>query len=336
MPAVPMLWGQLDEARAQSELDHLGGAALATDWGARLLSDRSALYDPLSYHAGSVWPLFTGWASQAAYRYGRPAVGYQALMANALLTFEGALGSVTELLSGDRAAPFGRSSHHQIWSQAMVVAPLLRGLFGIEASDAGRTLTFAPQLPPDWPTAEVRNVMVGASLCDLVLQRSRGRLSVEASCRETGPRLVVAPAFPLDARIRSVDAQGRTLVPELSRQGDVQRARVTLEGGWQRASIAFELDEGAEAFVPAVPAAAGARSRGLRLLRSRAESSELHLVVEGLPDGAGTLLVRAPRRPGDAEGVRVSAAGEDIWRLDVAFDGSPGTYVRREVRLPWQ
>ena len=51
----------------------------------RLLSDRSALYDPLSYHYGSVWPLFTGWTSMAAYRYGRPHVGYQALMANALL-----------------------------------------------------------------------------------------------------------------------------------------------------------------------------------------------------------------------------------------------------------
>ena len=45
----------------------------------RLLSDRSELYDPLSYHYGSVWPLFTGWASMAAYRYGRPHVGYQAL-----------------------------------------------------------------------------------------------------------------------------------------------------------------------------------------------------------------------------------------------------------------
>ena len=30
-------------------------AAMATDWGHRLLSDRSELYDPLSYHYGSVW-----------------------------------------------------------------------------------------------------------------------------------------------------------------------------------------------------------------------------------------------------------------------------------------
>ena len=83
MPAVPLAFGLLEDGRAQSQLDHLGAGALATDWGARLLADTSPLYDPLSYHHGSVWPLFTGWASLAAYRYGRPHVGYQHLRANA-------------------------------------------------------------------------------------------------------------------------------------------------------------------------------------------------------------------------------------------------------------
>ncbi len=100
LAAVPLWWHVLDPARADSEIDHLGAAEMAADWGQRLISERSALYDPLSYHYGSVWPLFTGWASVAAYRYGRPAVGYQALMANALLTYPWALGSVTELLPG--------------------------------------------------------------------------------------------------------------------------------------------------------------------------------------------------------------------------------------------
>ena len=72
MPSVPMWWGELDDTRAQSQLDHLGASALASDWGTRLLSQASELYDPLSYHHGSVWPLFTGWTAMAAYRYGRP------------------------------------------------------------------------------------------------------------------------------------------------------------------------------------------------------------------------------------------------------------------------
>ena len=137
LPAVPLWWRTLDERRAQLQIDRLGSGALATDWGARLLSNRSELYDPLSYHYGSVWPLFTGWAAVGAYQHGRPHVGYQALMANALLTYSGALGYVTELLSGDFNAAFGRSSHHQIWSEAMVVTPVVRGLLGVSISRAG-------------------------------------------------------------------------------------------------------------------------------------------------------------------------------------------------------
>src|SRR5262249_39304610 len=142
---------------------------LASDWGTRLLSARSELYDPLSYHNGSVWPLFTGWAAMAAYRHGRPQVGWQAAMANALLTESGALGYVTELLSGGVNAPFSPSSHHQFWSGAMVVPPLVRGLLGLEASDAGRALRFAPQLPADWDHVSLTQVAVGQARYDLSL-----------------------------------------------------------------------------------------------------------------------------------------------------------------------
>ena len=108
-----------------------------------------------------MWPLFTGWASVAAYAYGRPHVGYQALIANASLTFANALGYVTELLSGEFNAPFGRSSHHQVWSEAMVVSATLRGLLGLEVSDGGKILRFAPQLPITWSSVAVSNVAAG-------------------------------------------------------------------------------------------------------------------------------------------------------------------------------
>ncbi|HTG13673.1 MAG TPA: GH116 family glycosyl hydrolase, partial [Blastocatellia bacterium] len=209
LPAVPLWWRTLDDERAQSEIDHFGSGAIATDWGARIISNRSLLYDPLSYHYGSVWPLFTGWASMGAYRYGRPHVGYQALMASALLTYSGALGYVTELLSGDFNAAFGRSSHHQVWSEAMVVTPLMRGLLGIEVSEGGRRLSFAPQLPANWDRVRARSVAVGDARYDLMLERTTGRETIKVERRvqvnaASAARVTVAPAFPLDARIRSV------------------------------------------------------------------------------------------------------------------------------------
>ena len=161
LPAVPLWFEVLEDERAQEQIDHLGSARLATDWGARIISDDSRLYDPISYHSGSVWPLFTGWASVGAYRYGRPSVGLRALMSNVLLRRQWALGYVTELLSGDFNAPFGRSSHHQVWSEAMTVTPLLRGLLGLEVSNLGETVSFTPQLPADWSVVEVRRLRAG-------------------------------------------------------------------------------------------------------------------------------------------------------------------------------
>jgi hypothetical protein len=340
LPAVPLWWRTLlDEDRAQLQVDHLGSAALATDWGTRLLSNASRLYDPLSYHYGSVWPLFTGWGSMAAYRHGRPHVGYQALMANALLTEPGALGYVTELLSGDFNAPFGRSSHHQIWSEAMVITPLLRGLLGIEARDGGRVLELAPQLPADWDRVEVTNVPAGNARFDVSLTRASGRFTVLVEPRrdsaglEGAVRVLLAPAFPLDAKVRTVSANGRALPFAMRAEGDVQRAEATLDGVSGRTEVVFEVEDGTEVGWRVDMPEPGATSQGLRVLRARAEAGALKLVLEGLAGRTYALRVRTPRQPAGVAGVRVTRAGRD-WELSVGFEGAADTYVRRTLTVP--
>jgi glycogen debranching enzyme len=357
--AVPLWWRTLEPSRAQSELDHIGSADMAADWGQRLISEKSELYDPLSYHYGSVWPLFTGWASMAGYQYGRPEVGYRALMANALLTYQGALGWVTELLSGRFNAPFGRSSHHQVWSEAMVVTPLVRGLFGLEVGDAGRRLTFAPQLPADWDRAAVRRVAVGASRVDLAVERGRGRMTITATvdgrmgsggAAATGggmatggggapapaPALVVRPAFPLDARVRSVTVDGAEAPFRVAPEGDVQRAEVSVGGSASTdamRTIVFTYDEGTDTFARVDLPDPGSPSEGLRILRSRVEGGALQLVVEGVAGRQYTIGVRTPRRVGGVAGVTVTptARGADLL---VSFEGPPEQYVRRALTLP--
>lgn len=344
LPAVPMWWGLLDGERAQLQVDRLGSATLATDWGARLLSRESRLYDPLSYHHGSVWPLFTGWSAMAAYRYGRAQVGYQALMANALLTEPGALGYVTELLSGDFNAPFGRSSHHQIWSEAMVVAPLLRGLFGVEALDGGRVLRFAPQVPADWPRAALRGVTVGASRYDVLFERAAtpggGRVTLSVA-RRAGPpaALEVAPALPLDARLRRVTVGGRELKPRVTRVGDVQRVelRVEPDAATAEARIAVEYDGGTDVSVALATPETGAASLSLRLLRARAEGGALRLVAEGLGGRSYALRVHTPRRltagTPAPQGVALERSGPREYELTLTFTGPAQTYQRRDVTL---
>jgi glycogen debranching enzyme len=346
LPAVPLWWRTLDERRAQQEIDRLGSGALATDWGARLLSARSGLYDPLSYHYGSVWPLFTGWAAMAAYQYGRPHVGYQAVTANALLTYDGALGYVTELLSGDFNAPFGRSSHHQIWSEAMVVTPLVRGLLGVHTARAGTVLHFAPQLPADWDRVSLNNVAAGTGRYDLKLERGGGRMTITLDGRPgaaparapASPGLhefVVAPAFPLDAVVQSASVNGRPAPIEVTRRGDVQQARLTIKAPPAHTTIAFRYVEGSDVYAQPLAPAPGAENGGLRILRSTAARDRLRLLLEGRGGRRYRLVVRTPHRIDTAPGVTVTQQRAADVELEIAFEGPATEYVRREIVIPF-
>jgi glycogen debranching enzyme len=339
MPAVPLWFGVLEDERAQSELDHLGGGHVASDWGARIITDESRLYDPLSYHSGSVWPLFTGWASMGAYRYGRPHVGLQALMSNVLLWRQNALGYVTELLSGDFNAPFGRSSHHQVWSEAMTVTPLLRGMLGVEVEDSGKTVRFEPQLPADWNSIEVRRVSTRANTLDFSLTRGGGLMTIKIrsdSPTDHAPasvNVIIAPAFPLDARVRSIKADGRALNFNSERVGDVLRVEASVEVR-RETVVTITYDEGSDVYLTREPAAPGARSDSLRVLRSEATNGALRLLLEGLGGRPYTLRLKTPYAAGAGEGFTVTPKGPNEYNLIVTFDSSAEGYTRREFVIP--
>src|SRR5207248_2469190 len=132
LATVPMWFGLLDPDKANSMISHLAVPEHQADWGMRIISSRATRYDAGGYHYGSVWPLFTGWASVGEYRYHRALPAYANLRSNALLALDGSLGHVTEVISGDYYQPLSTSSPHQIWSAAMVISPLLRGMLGLE------------------------------------------------------------------------------------------------------------------------------------------------------------------------------------------------------------
>ncbi|MBV8553029.1 MAG: glycogen debranching protein [Acidobacteriaceae bacterium] len=179
-PAVAWWDGTFALKNAGPMLTRWASGEFSADWGTRDISEKTPFYDPISYHQGSIWPLFTGWASLAQYRAGRPLAGYASLMQNLDLTWAQDLGSVTELLSGEFYQPLGRSSSHQMWSSAMVISPLLRGLFGLDWDAANRTLRLAPHLPADWDHAALRQVKLGDLSVDLEYTHEGSRLVVRA------------------------------------------------------------------------------------------------------------------------------------------------------------
>ncbi len=211
-PAVAWWTGRLALPRADAMLSRWASPEFSADWGTRDIGEGTPFYDPISYHQGSIWPLFTGWVSLAEYRAGRTLAGYAHLMQNAGLTWVQDLGSVTELLSGDLFQPLGRSSSHQVWSSAMVLTPALRGLFGLDWEALHRTLRVAPNLPASWERAKLHNVPLGNSRIELEFTRQKDALLVRARSAASEGFCLVPQSAPRDQPCRAPAAAVQELV----------------------------------------------------------------------------------------------------------------------------
>jgi glycogen debranching enzyme len=124
---------------------------LATDWGVRWISNRSPLYDPLSYNNGTAWPFAGGLVAWAQYANGQPLAGYQTLMSIAHLTGSQVPGGMPEHMSGNRNQPGARSVPRQLFSSWSLITPVLRGM--LQASALPGPVQVVPIKPAPEPGA---------------------------------------------------------------------------------------------------------------------------------------------------------------------------------------
>src|SRR6266699_4318651 len=264
---VPMWFHLLDDDKAGATITQLATHDHETDWGMRIISSTSPKYSAGGYHFGSVWPLFTGWASVGEYSYHRALPAYSNLRANALMALDGSLGHVTEVLSGDYYQPLATSSPQQIWSAAMVISPLLRGLFGLEVDAAGRRLTFAPHIPADWNSFAIDNVHVGTVALNFRYHKTAEELTLETSRSGAGDCAIeFSPALSPRARVTGAELNGRPVPfhPEKNAADQHVTVRFPVYGGPDVLRIRLKNDSGLS-FNSTLPPL-GARSRGLRVV----------------------------------------------------------------------
>ena len=141
---------------------------------------------------------------------------------------------------------------------------------------------------------------MGGARYDLALARRAGRDAITVLRRSGGEaspalRLTMAPSYPFDARVRAVRVDGRSARFDLKSLGDRQRAEVVVEAAGPRTEVVVEYDPGTDAYVRAELPSPGARSEGLRILRSKAEPGALRLVLEGLGGRTYAFRVRSPK-----------------------------------------
>ena len=309
LATVPMWFGGLDEAKSESTIDQLAAGDQQTDWGMRIISNRNPHYGPAGYHFGSVWPLFTGWAAVGEYRYHRTLPAYSNLRSNALLSEDGSLGHVTEVLSGDFNQPLLTSSPQQIWSAAMVVSPILRGLFGLEIDAAAARLTFAPHVPANWTSFHIENVHAGSTAVDLAYSRTADAISLDVSRTGPGAAVDFSPAISLRAKVLGAEIDGRRVPFHVETNSVDQHVRVQVPKGKGESQLRIQLrndfDLGYEQQLPAL----GASSHGLRVISQTwtPQRDQLTLQVAGVGGEAYELTIWNPSQILSVDGARMVA-----------------------------
>ncbi len=305
LSTVPMWFGLPDAAHAEEMITRLAEAEHETDWGMRIISSHSSHYDGSGYHYGAVWPLFTGWASVGEYRYHREFPAYSNLRANALLGLDGSLGHFAEVLSGDYYSGFSTSSPHQIWSAAMVVSPLLRGLFGLQTDALKHEITLDPHVPADWTTFSIRNVPLQTARVDFQYRKTVNSIVLETA--RTGAEnctVDFSPAFSLRTKIIAVELNGKP-----------QAFKVAPNSEDQHVSVRFPIGKGANILTVRVKndfglaldnelPAQGSTSRGLRVISEswNADRSQLIVDVSGVPGMDYEMGVWNPEQIASVEG----------------------------------
>lgn len=196
-PAHCLWTGVTSGARAAAVTRRLMSDEMFGGWGLRTLARRERLYNPMSYHNGSVWPHDTAIAAVGMRRYGftGPFLTLTTALFEAVLHFPGF--RMPELFCGFAREPghgptrYPVACEPQAWS-AGVVFHLVTGMLGLVPSAAENRLTLdRPVLPPWLKWLEVHDLRLGKSRVTLRAAQGREGAAVELLRRDGDVEILV-------------------------------------------------------------------------------------------------------------------------------------------------
>lgn len=335
LTTVPMWFGLTDQDKTEATIRQLAEAAHQSDWGMRIISNQSPLYNGSGYHFGSVWPLFTGWAAVGEYRYHQAFPAYANLRANALLSLDGSLGHVAEVLSGTYYMPLSTNSPHQIWSAAMVISPILRGMLGIEVDAPSHTLTFAPHVPEEWRSFSVEDLRVGTAVVSVSYQKMLGTVAFEVKRSGAGDCVLeLSPALSIRSTVTSVDLNGHTLPFHVRKTASDQHVTVRFPVAEGTSAIRIHLKNDFGLGFSNVLPPLGTPSQGMRVLSElwNPTHTQLSLALSGLAGKRYDLSVWNPSQIVSVRGGKLNNGTQDQGDLTVEFpSANAGSYVQQDL-----
>ena len=332
LSTAPMWFDDVfDPDKANATIDHLADWDHSTDWGMRIISEQNPLFRPTGYHFGAVWPLFTGWAAVGEYRNHRPLEAYANLRANSLLSLDRSLGRVTEVLSGSYYEGLGTASPHQIWSSAMVLSPVLRGMLGLREDQISHTLTLAPQLPASWDHFGIHGISACGGRLDLDYTKRSDGIHLQTK-NEGGTDCTVqfSPSFSKHAKVLGVNLNGKKTGYKIEPNATDQHVSMAVPVASGEVIVRLENDFGLEADEDLPPL--GSESGNLKIFHEEWSADNRQLTVRAAVRGGRIYSLKAyGARIASVTGGDLRQNADGTQTIEVSAPDNGGKYVSREI-----
>ncbi len=325
--ALGLMWELGESARSVKSLERLSSSELTTDWGIRSISDKSKYYDPLNYNYGAVWPFINSWVATAQYKHHLVFQGYNTLMASVRHTFDNQLGDVTEVFSGATNIWLGEAVSHQGFSSAGVVLPLVRGLLGLDGNALDKTVTFCPQIPPNWDHVSVDNYQIGDAVFAFDYERSKDKVVIKIRSRNAvGYKLKLSTALGVGSNVTSVSIDGKPVSYEKASSSYVVQPEVVAAVEHDNMTFVANFDPTVEILPPEIETKTGDRNKGLKIISVNLSGKKLHVIMEGISGQNYTLGIVNLERVTNVDGANID--GDHI--VIQIPDSKPSEFVKYE------
>ncbi|MFH1528777.1 MAG: GH116 family glycosyl hydrolase [Bacteroidota bacterium] len=337
LPAVGAYFNLLEDTKVKHMLDSYAANSFSTDWGVRILSSSSKLFNPTGYHYGAVWPLFTGWAALAEYEYGNSVQAFSHFNENLAIKNYWALGYVEEVMNGLVYKPSG-VCQHQCWSETNILHPAITGMIGWKPNAVEQSAMLKPRFPLSWDTISVANLRSGKSLLQLTMKREINKTVYFIKLME-GPEIKVqfAPEIPEGMKFKKTFIDKKEIAIKDSTFRGLLATPLQIQLNTS-VEIVFEHTGGIGMY-PVVPhPQPGDSSQGFRIISTFLSGKQYTLIVEGKSGYEGNFILNTF----DQKVVTVTNAEyettpkQGIINLHVKFDDPTKQFGCKTVKVVLQ
>ncbi len=334
LPAVPMYYNLLDADKVQTILAAYASDDFSSDWGVRIISARSPIFNPVGYHEGSVWPLFTGWTSLAEFEYGNAAQGFRHIRNNMDIKKHWALGFVEEVMNGVAYKPDGVCPH-QCWSETNVIDPAIHGMIGWRPFALQNKAKLMPRFSLNWDSVSVRNLRVGYSRLQFTMKRGREQTNFVFQLQQ-GPAVTVMfyPQLPDGMTIDSISLNGKLFQPDTARfRGLMEKPiRFKLE---KRTTIRLQHHGGIGVIPSIANPKPGDASKGYRVIKTDYHRGVYAVTLQGKAGTEAIFELKTYDRPvAKVKGASVVGQTEQgLVKINVRFPNNGKKFPYKTVRL---